>query len=304
MLLLLPTVGLAVFLAVKSAEPKPHSNSQILLLKYEDSHLASFFGHDLRQTTVTRNSDGTSLYFHDEKKSEIDVFNTNGFVKTIALPSRKAFINDAGEVVAWEQHPDFYFKNGTVLRQPKPGWEDIKDSVVRTSGGKFYLKDGTVTDFKAFPMHTLSVEYSGKFCVYEVGDTESIFEIGDKTNRLVATQTNFSIHPWCKCIFSFNGKIFLFGQRREPRDKTLRALIFSPQGTNYALEKEVLLPDVFVIEDMDFSSERIIADHPRDYFGDIFYLYDLSDGKKKRIGTGYSTAVFLRKELKEKTGLK
>ena len=286
--------------AVFAAEPKHPSDSQILLLRHQDSRLANFFGRDLRQADLTRNSDGSFLYFQDGNKFEIDVFATNGLIKTIGIPSQETFINDAGEIIAWKKDADYYFKNGTVLHRPKPGWEDIKASIVRTDGRNFYLKDGTVTNSIFFPTHQLWMEYSGKFCVHEVGNIESIYEIGTKTNRLITTQTNFWIWPRLPCIFLLNGEIFLFGQRSKPQDKGLSILVFSPQGTNCVLKKDLFLPDVDRIKDMDFSSERIIAVHPRDYIGDVFYLYDLSNETRKRIGTGYAKAIFLQSGLKDK----
>lgn len=272
------------------------------MLKSQDTQLSNFFGRNLQRTRLARNSSGTALYFYE--KSNIHIFATNGFVKTIKTDFKKVFVDDTGDIVAWQRDGDYFFKNGAIFPRPRPGWDDIKSSVVRTEGGTYFLRDGTVTDFRAFPSHSLSVDYSGKFCAYEIADRVSIFQIGEETNRFLFTQTNFVINTHRPSLFSVNAKLYLFGRRRVPYDRRLWWLSFSRTGTNYVLEKEIRLDGVSSIADVDFSSDRVLAVRGRDILKDVFYLYDLAKQKRKRIGTGLADPLFIRRELKDKTGLK
>jgi hypothetical protein len=272
------------------------------MLKWRDPQLANFFGRNLQEAKLARNSSGTALYFYE--KSNIHIFTTNGFVRTMKTDFREAFLDDANELVAWEKSGDYFFENGTVFPRPRPGWDDIESSIVRTKAGKYFLKDGTVTDFRAFPSHSLSVDYSGQFCLYQIADRVSAFQISQETNRFLFVQTNFFVNSYRPSIFSVNGKLYLFGEKLVPYDRHLWWLFFSSTGTNYVLEKETRLDGVSSIADMDFSSDRVLAVRGRDILKDVFYVYDLAKQKRKRIGTGSGAPLFIRRELKDKTGLK
>lgn len=230
-----------------------------------------------------RSSSGKALYITVPERYGEDrvllIVSADGTIERLVPPGRFAWLNDAGEFVAWSESEfeRIEFTNGVVRTMA------LDMRYVMDPGGQY-------------------------FCITKSGDLTEVVSTEDPQTPL----GQVDIQPYA--VFLKKGRLYLFDFSfrdvdRPGRHKIDGAIcqIFAVAHSKLELEKELRIPrptsprrSDFHVVDMDMHSDRILLCDFRQLCSlsvKFMYLYDLGTGEMTSLGHVLGQAFFLEEDI-------
>jgi hypothetical protein len=294
---------LAVSLAGESVQnevvPAP---SNFAVWSFATEELLKLSGCQSRSFRLRRSSDGAFFYVVETSDDGCVLHIVEGASpsQAVTLAYEDAFLSDEKEIICWQINGDFHFRNGAVIRKPMPSWEDISGTVSMTKGGVYYLKDGSVTDFRKYPHFRLWVSPGGQYCLFLVGDKASIYRIESSSNQLIIELDDFYAHGGSvSTVFGTANDVYVVGFERSRMKGGPIFWHFRKSSNEYALYRKVSLKGIDSVSDVDYAGQTVLGMKWSDLFRNKLISFSLIKQKSSRIARGVNGAMFIAPEVRD-----
>jgi len=265
-------IGIVALFAVKGAL----NNSDVSrAFNYGQEDITRFLGeHGVKVDVVrslARNASGTELHvflFPDQTGQNRVAKITSGEMKVVASPSQRAFIGADGDFVAW----------------------------LSQDGSKVNFKNGQTIAF-AGPFDQFCVDPSGTYFLLNEGPESSWLGRVETPEKRVKIPKSFV----GSCVFAKGTVVYISGlavSRPTPASVTRvpSLLVAEDKGGDIGIISQHDFDWSFGVEDVDTDSDRVLLCTKSDLFSSV-YVYDLSTGRKHRVGGRKDFQLFLARNL-------